>query len=54
MNDDSGRMVAAMDAYIAELETQGAPDHEAFLARYPEIADRLRPCLNALGFMHGA
>jgi tetratricopeptide (TPR) repeat protein/tRNA A-37 threonylcarbamoyl transferase component Bud32 len=47
-------LVEAMDAFLGELESGTPPDREEFLSRYPELADELRPCLDALAFVHGA
>ncbi len=48
------QLVEAMDEFLAELEAGSAVDREQFLARFPAIADDLRPCLDALTFVHGA
>ena len=53
-HDGNPQLVAAMDAFLAELESGNVPDREAFLSGYSEIADELRPCLDALAFVHGA
>lgn len=52
--ETSPEVVAALEAFLAALEEGTAPDREEFLARYPGVADELRPCLDALAFVHGA
>jgi len=51
---DDSRVIAALEAYVAALETGGCPERAAFLARYPDIAEALGPCLDGLEFVHGA
>jgi serine/threonine protein kinase/WD40 repeat protein len=47
------RIIAALHEYLAALEAGAAPDHAAFVARHPAIADELRDCLEGLDFVHG-
>src|SRR5262249_17116502 len=48
------RLVQALDAYLAALQAGRAPDRDAFLAEYPELADDLTDCLASLEFIRQA
>jgi eukaryotic-like serine/threonine-protein kinase len=48
---DDPRTLAAVEEYLAELESGRHPDRRAFLARYPDIADVLASCLDGLDFV---
>src|SRR6516165_6481665 len=48
------RLVQALDDYLAALEAGDAPDKDAFLARYPELAEDLVACLASLDFIRRA
>src|SRR6185436_20498039 len=48
------RLTAALEEYLAALDAGGAPAEEAFLARHPDLAEELRPCLASLGFIRRA
>jgi hypothetical protein len=41
----------ALEEYLAAVEAGTAPPREAFLARYPELAEALDACLAALRFI---
>ncbi len=47
-------LLARVQAYQAELEAGRRPNHGAFLARHPDVADALAGCLRAFDFVHGA
>ena len=49
---DSVGLVEILDEYLNELASGQAPELEAFLARHPESAEDLRPCLTTLEFIH--
>jgi serine/threonine protein kinase/Tfp pilus assembly protein PilF len=46
------RVIAAMEEYQAALEAGRAPDRQAFLDRYPDVAPVLAECLEGLAFVH--
>jgi serine/threonine protein kinase len=48
---DDPRTLAAVEEYLAELESGRRPDRRQFLARYPELADVLAHCLDGLDFV---
>jgi serine/threonine protein kinase len=48
------RVVAAMQEYLAVIEAGGYPNRREFVARYPEVADELAECLQAMAFIHSA
>jgi serine/threonine protein kinase len=50
---DDPRMVAAAQWYLAQLEAGRHPDHAECANRFPDLADRLRPYLEALDLFHG-
>jgi serine/threonine protein kinase/tetratricopeptide (TPR) repeat protein len=49
-----GRLVEALDQYLAALQTGVEPDKEAFFARYPDLAEDLAQCLASLEFIRQA
>src|SRR5690349_6998673 len=51
---DDPRVVQAMEEYLKLLQAEERPDRDAFLARYPEVADALAMCLQGLDFVHAA
>jgi eukaryotic-like serine/threonine-protein kinase len=51
---DDDRLVDALKAYMKLLEAGAKPDAEAFLAKYPSIADELRSALQGLSLVHRA
>src|SRR5262249_50387221 len=53
-NSADGRLVQALDDYLALCEAADLPDRDAFLARYPELAEELKECLASLEFIHRA
>jgi serine/threonine protein kinase/WD40 repeat protein len=52
--DGNGRLVEALETYLAALEVGPAPDRTAFAAGYPDIAVELTECLDGLEVMHAA
>jgi serine/threonine protein kinase/Tfp pilus assembly protein PilF len=48
------RIAAALQEYLAELESGQKPDRCAYLSRHPDIADTLADALDGLEFVHGA
>lgn len=50
--DDDPRLVAAAREYLADLEMGRAPDRQAYLARYPELATELGECLEGVELAH--
>jgi WD40 repeat protein/tRNA A-37 threonylcarbamoyl transferase component Bud32 len=48
------RLVQALDDYLAACEAGNPPDRDAFLARYPELAEELQECLASLEFIRRA
>jgi tetratricopeptide (TPR) repeat protein len=51
---DDPRVHQAMEEYLRLLQAGQRPDRQAFLARYPEVADPLAVCLQGLDFVHAA
>ncbi|MFZ4767534.1 MAG: protein kinase domain-containing protein, partial [Roseimicrobium sp.] len=52
--DESDPLIdAALTVYAMELDANEPPTIEEFLARYPEIAEELRPFLNSAAALHG-
>ena len=51
---DDPRVLEAVREYQASLETGRHPDRRAFEARFPEVADALAGCFDALDFMRAA
>src|SRR6516225_5716899 len=51
---DDPRMLDAVREYQAALDAGQRPDRKAFDARYPDIAEALAGCLDALEFVHAA
>src|SRR5689334_14480040 len=49
---DDPRVVAALDEYLAELESGHKPDRRAFLARHADIAGALAECLEEMDALH--
>lgn len=49
---DDPRLTLAMEEYLAQLEAGERPDRETFLARHPDVADKLPPLLDNLDFVH--
>src|SRR5262249_50958759 len=52
--DANGRLVEALETYLAALEAGPAPDRSAFAAGSPDIAAELTECLDSLEVMHAA
>jgi tetratricopeptide (TPR) repeat protein/tRNA A-37 threonylcarbamoyl transferase component Bud32 len=50
---DDPRLVAALEEYMALAEAGCAPEREEFLGRYPELAQELAGCLDALEALAG-
>jgi serine/threonine protein kinase len=51
---EDARVIRALEEYRALLEAGDKPDRDAFLTRYPEIAQSLAECLDGLDFVHQA
>ena len=49
---DDPHVIQAVEEYLAALEDGPKPDHRAFLACHPEIAEALAKCLDGLEFVH--
>jgi serine/threonine protein kinase len=49
---DDPRLVRAVQEYLNAMEAGLRPSHEEFLARYPDLAESLGECLEALEFVH--
>ncbi len=49
---DDPRLVRAVQEYLSAMEAGLRPSREEFLARYPDLADSLEDCLEALEFVH--
>jgi eukaryotic-like serine/threonine-protein kinase len=47
----SERVVNALDEYLAAAAAGTPPDRNAFLARYPELAEELAACLESMEFI---
>jgi serine/threonine protein kinase len=47
-------IMRVVEQYRAALQAGDKPDRQAFLARYPEMADALAECLDALEFIENA
>jgi serine/threonine protein kinase/WD40 repeat protein len=48
------RLTEVVEAYREALRAGRRPDRQALRARYPELANALEECLDALEFLHGA
>jgi serine/threonine protein kinase len=48
------RVIAALDEYLAALESGLKPDRQDFLARHSEIAEPLAECLEGMEALHSA
>ncbi len=53
-SEDDHRIASALEEYLGELRSGRRPDRANFLARHPEVADKLDGCLDALEFVHSA
>jgi hypothetical protein len=51
-NIDDPEVVAAINAYLSELQQGGFPSRLKLLERFPELAEPLAACLDSLDFMH--
>ena len=49
---DDPRVIAALDEYLAGLETGEKPNRQAFLARHADIAEALAECLDGMEALH--
>jgi serine/threonine protein kinase/tetratricopeptide (TPR) repeat protein len=54
ITEDDPRLIEALEHYLGEVEAGRRPDHREFLARHPEIADLLAPCLDGMDFLRNA
>jgi serine/threonine protein kinase/tetratricopeptide (TPR) repeat protein len=52
--EDDPRVIDALVEYFDAVESGGAPDRSAFLARHPEIVEALRPAIEGVDLLHGA
>jgi serine/threonine protein kinase len=50
--EDDPRLLEAAQAYLAELEAGRRPERQEFVARFPDLADQLAPCLDAIDLVH--
>ena len=51
--DEDDRLGEAIEAYLALVEQDQAPDLEAFIARYDDLKDDLRAAMEGLELVHG-
>src|SRR5690242_8947193 len=51
---DDPRVIAALDEYLAALETGQRPDREEFLTRHAAVAAPLAECLDGMEALHEA
>jgi serine/threonine protein kinase/WD40 repeat protein len=51
---DDARLAEALEACRADLNAGRQPDRAALARRYPDLADAIAECLDALEFLHGA
>ena len=51
---DDPRVIAALEGYLEDLRAGRHWSQDEFLARHADIADALRPCLKAVGFIQSA
>lgn len=49
---DDPRVIAALDEYLAALESGRKPDRHAFLARHAEVAEALVECVEGIEALH--
>ena len=52
--DEDPRLVAAVQEYMAALESGRHVNRQEFVARHPDIAGKLSDCLDGLAFVHSA
>src|SRR5262245_18342554 len=50
--ESDSRLTHAMNEYFEALEAGRPVDRDAHVARYPEIAEELRRCLDGIDFIH--
>lgn len=48
IDEDDPRLLQVSREYLAELEAGHRPDRQAYLTRYPELADALSECLDGI------
>jgi hypothetical protein len=51
---DDPRVFAAVQKFLAALESGRRPSRREFVAQHPEIAEQLAACLDGLAFIHSA
>jgi serine/threonine protein kinase/Flp pilus assembly protein TadD len=49
---DDPLVISGVQQYRATLEEGGRPDRQELIGKYPEVADELAACLDALEFVH--
>src|SRR5437016_5489727 len=52
-DDDDDRLGEAIEAYLALVEQNQAPEVEEFIGRYPDLKDDLRAAMEGLELVHG-
>lgn len=52
MDEDDPRLLQVSREYLSELEAGRFPDRQAYLARYPELAEVLSECLDGIELAH--
>ena len=52
--EDDARVVAALEEYVAALESGGRPNRPDFLARHAPIAPILADCLDGVEWLRSA
>jgi serine/threonine protein kinase len=51
---DDPRVIAALEEYLAAVESGARPNRQAFLARHAAVAEALAECLDGMDALHGA
>ena len=51
-DEDDPRLLQVSREYLSELEAGGSPDKQAYLSRYPDLADALLECLEGIELAH--
>ena len=53
-SQSDARLVAAVQAYMADVDAGRRPNRQEFVARHPDIADELSACLQGMAFVKSA